>query len=513
MPTHRLIAASGRWPLGLVVLAVLVHGSAAALVEVPGAEARFGWTPPPQGAEFYEVQVSRNGGDFALFAILPGSDPTVSIPGEPGETLVVRVRAALAGALSPFSEPSEEVRFAAAPPPQDPTGGGSTGDAGSGDPGSDTGSTGGSDPGSTGGEVGSGSEDGSGGPDGTPAAAVRVASFGIDAARDVLVAYALDGTPLAESPLAVPAGTDTASLAALSSASCDVDGDGTPEYAIGFGSGGQGLIAIRQGPEEGYGALDWIQVDWDWYNRNIGATRPSCGDVDGDGREEIVVGLAGGSRGWMLAYEDAALGFRPLALSSGSHWFQFDWPWYNARNGETRPTLGDVDGDGRDEVVVGLGRGGNGYFVVLDDAASEFADRDEQSWFRVDLAGYNAANGETRPAVGDLDGDGVDEIVLGLGSGGWSQLLVFDDMRGGLAPMGPGWIQSGWEGYHQADGSTRPAVGDVDGDGTSEILVELGAAGRGWIQVLDGRQLVPVARGGASEAGWVQGSAARQLAR
>ncbi len=503
MRSHRPIQTAGRWTLGALLALALVPGRAGALIDLPGAEARFGWTPPPEGAEFYEVQVARNGGDFTLFAIVPAPESTVSVPGSPGDTVVVRVRAALAGAVSPFSEPSEQVRFVAPPPPPQPADGGSTSEGGGGDPA----------PTAPGDAAAPGSAEDPGN-SGSPAeTAAPVVSFGIDAVRGMLVVYGLDGTRLAESPLEAPSGAAPGSLGDLSAASCDVDGDGVPEYAIGFGSGGQGRIAIREGADAGYRAIDWIQVDWDWYNRKVGATRPSCGDVDGDGREELVVGLAAGSRGWMLAYEDGASGFRPLVLSSGSHWFQFDWPWYNARNGETRPTLGDVDGDGRDEVVVGLGTGGNGYFVVLDDALSDFADRDEQSWYRIDLGAYNASQGETRPAVGDLDGDGLDEIALGLGSGGGSRLLVLDDQAAGLAPIGPGWVQSGWDGYHQADGSTRPAIGDVDGDGSPEILVELGSAGRGWIQVLDGSQLVPVPRGGASEAGWVQGSAARQLAR
>ena len=62
-------------------------------------------------------------------------------------------------------------------------------------------------------------------------------------------------------------------------------------------------------------------------------------------------------------------------------------------------------------------------------------------------AGYNAANGETWPACGDLDGDNKDEIVVGLGngSGGWVQ--IFDDATNDYSPMTTPHGTDGWLHY------------------------------------------------------------------
>ena len=64
-----------------------------------------------------------------------------------------------------------------------------------------------------------------------------------------------------------------------------------------------------------------------------------------------------------------------------------------------------------DEIVAGVDSGGGGCMAVFDDAAHNYA---LLKWIQVQWSAYNAANGEVWPAVGDLDGDGRAEIVAGL---------------------------------------------------------------------------------------------------
>jgi hypothetical protein len=149
-----------------------------------------------------------------------------------------------------------------------------------------------------------------------------------------------------------------------------------------------------------------------------------------------------------------------------------DWPEYNKLNGEMRVATGDIDGDGQDEIIVGLGQVKDapgipgGYFMVLDDDFSIIG------WGQVEWPEYNAINGETRIACGDLDGDGIAEIIVGLGPGGEGRMEVFK--LADLQLNHVTWLQTGWPDYNRANGETRPACGDLDGDGTDEVIAGLG---------------------------------------
>ncbi len=151
----------------------------------------------------------------------------------------------------------------------------------------------------------------------------------------------------------------------------------------------------------------------------------------------------------MQVLDDASAGLASLG------WFQLGWSTYNSSNGETWPAVGDLNGDGTGEIVLGLGNGGEGYVQVRDDAVAGFA---HIRWSQVPWSGYNSAVGATFPAVGDLDGDHRDELVLGLGSyptnGGWVEIR--DDLSSGLAHSS--WARLHWTSYCNSNGLSRPAI-------------------------------------------------------
>ncbi len=256
--------------------------------------------------------------------------------------------------------------------------------------------------------------------------------------------------------------------------------DATKGFYVGLGVGGDGRIAPFQKASAGYAARPLYQLPW---SAN-GETRPAAGNFHGDGRAELVVGFGrfpGATGGYLALLSDSGSGF------SVQRWIRIPWTSYNAANGESWPACGDIDGDGSDEIVVGLGTytPAGGYFCVFEDASANYA---PILWGRVSWSVYNSMDGQTRPAVGDLDGDGASEVLIGLGSypGQGGYLQRFTDQT--VAPVTPnGWLRLSWVAYNAANGETWPACGDVDGDGRAEVCIGLGAypAAGGYVQYRD----------------------------
>jgi hypothetical protein len=287
---------------------------------------------------------------------------------------------------------------------------------------------------------------------------------------------------------------------------CDVDGDGVKELVVGFGpGGGGGWLQVFKESSAGWSHWQWLQIG---FNAAQGETFPACGDLDGDGRDDIVVGLGAGAEGWLkvFTYTGGAFGAMP-GTPTANGWIQVTWAGYNAA---THPAVGDVTGDGRPEIVVGLGPDAGGWLQVFGDRSTGFAPipgtPSPNGWLRA----WSGANGETRPALCDVDGDGTREIVTGFGAGSGGWLQIFGHSPAGFAPFAGavtegavGWLKVTWIGT--SSGETFPACGDFDGDGRDEIVVGLGVGGGGWTQLLDDAtaQFAPLT-GPSSPNGWVQ---------
>jgi len=201
-----------------------------------------------------------------------------------------------------------------------------------------------------------------------------------------------------------------------------------------------------------YSHDNWLRIGWGAYNSANGEARIATGDIDGDGRDEIIIGL-----GPVPGDPTLPGGWFQVLDNDYTHlgWGRINWGSYNSVNGESWPACGDVDGDGRDEIIIGLGPYpvDGGWFEIFDYTSPDVT---HKAWRRLNWGAYNSQSGETRPACGDIDGDDRDEIVIGLGDGGGGWLEVFDDALAGYVHLG--WPHVHWGGYCSGNGETWPAV-------------------------------------------------------
>lgn len=144
-------------------------------------------------------------------------------------------------------------------------------------------------------------------------------------------------------------------------------------------------------------------------------------------------------------------------------------------NGEVMVASGDVDGDGLPELICAHGTGGSSSVRVLELDGTVIA-----SW---KAFGAGNLNGQVHVAAGDVDGDGADEIICGQGQGtSWIKVFEYDGTN----------IKSIKAfGAVNATGEVNVASGDIDADGTDELICGHGWLGKSWVKAfeLDGTKI------------------------
>ncbi len=135
--------------------------------------------------------------------------------------------------------------------------------------------------------------------------------------------------------------------------------------------------------------------------------------------------------------------------------------------GGVRVAAGDLDGDGLPEVVAAPDSGLEGTVRIFQPGGDPLAD----------FPAYPGFLGGVRVASGDLDGDGRAEIVTGPGPGMETNIKVFDGLThsqiGGF-PAFPGF-----------SGGVTVGTADLDDDGRDEIITGTGPGTNSKVRVFD----------------------------
>jgi hypothetical protein len=188
--------------------------------------------------------------------------------------------------------------------------------------------------------------------------------------------------------------TDRAGIFGSSMASGDVDGDGKIDIVLAPGTFGDARLVQRSD-----GACGWQPEAVSVIRPRSYVTSVAAADVNGDGRVEVLVGYTD------FAQDPTMYGIDLLARATDGAWTRTALLRETGRGRIEAITTGDVNGDGKPDVAAV--DGGGEVRVFLGDGHGAFTREQQELSSATHCAGASIV-------IGDLDRDGLGDIVVGF---------------------------------------------------------------------------------------------------
>ena len=263
----------------------------------------------------------------------------------------------------------------------------------------------------------------------------------------------------------------------------DVNGDGYADVIIGAynydsGEPNEGRAYVYHGSRYPPSASPSWTMESDQSNASFGYAVSAAGDVNGDGYADVIVGThlfdsGQTNEGRAYVYHGAAGGLSSVPGSTKESnqvgaWF-----------GQDVSTAGDINGDGYADVIVGAplydnGETAEGRAFVYYGSASGLA---HTAAWTAEGNQEGAQFGSHVSTAGDIDGNGLDDVIIGVPSYGTAfqrrlgRVYVYYSARGiGLLSSRPQIFEGGKP--NERLGEHVSTAGDVNGDGFAEIIID-----------------------------------------
>jgi len=259
----------------------------------------------------------------------------------------------------------------------------------------------------------------------------------------------------------------------------DVDDDGDADIVIG-GMDQQVYAWDEDGERLSGFPVRLAYPGYEEFSTRI-ISSPAVGDVDEDGRVEIVIGTNETLNGYngaiyVLEHDGSVKDRWPQAVFGA---YTQVLP-YVGEGVPVSPALADLDGDGDLEIAAWTQAGEYNLFHHTGDEYVIPAKAADRYGSKATLKDGSTFPLITNPSFGDLDNDGVPELVSSGTGSDYAVGIVFDGRRVDFAHSIGAWSADG----DFLDAFPRPmedmmffanpAIGDIDGDQDPEIIVGTG---------------------------------------
>ncbi|MEL6614949.1 MAG: FG-GAP-like repeat-containing protein, partial [Bacteroidota bacterium] len=246
----------------------------------------------------------------------------------------------------------------------------------------------------------------------------------------------------------------------------DLDGDGLPDVAVGAAffntanGSDTGAVFVYSNANTGTGIAEWTAVGEDTFD-NFGTEVASVGDRNGDGFGDWLIGADGNDGAGVDRGKAYLYHGGPLADGVPDATYDFVLGGDNLGFGGSLAGVGDLDADGVPDMVVGAAGGGTGFVQFIQSSATTFT-----------VAGEAAGDffGASVAAAGDVNGDGHPDVIVG--APGHSSLSadrgrVYLFFGGPTLGFTPDLIIDGASSNLGAEVS---GAGDLNGDGYADFM-------------------------------------------
>ena len=276
----------------------------------------------------------------------------------------------------------------------------------------------------------------------------------------------------------------------------DVNGDGLDDIIIGarltdpssgsnsgasyvvFGSTDSGSIALSDIIAGNNGFVLNGANAGDYSGRSVSG----AGDVNGDGLDDIIIGASGANSSSGASYvvfgksDGNAVELSDIADGAG---FVLNGATMDDQSGISVSGAGDVNGDGLDDIIIGASGANDNreasyvVFGKADGSAVELSDiATDNNGFVLNGVTMDDQSGFSVSSAGDVNGDGLDDILIGASGANY---VVFGKADGDAIELSDiaaddGFVINGVDENDQS-GISVSGAGDINGDGLDDILI------------------------------------------
>ena len=292
----------------------------------------------------------------------------------------------------------------------------------------------------------------------------------------------------------------------------DVNGDGFDDIIVGAflsnqGSGTTYVVFGKSTPFQAsleLSSLDGtngFRLDGVATYGQSGESVSTAGDINGDGRSDLIVGATGinsngvSSGGAYVVFGQSSFAANPsLSNLFGGNGFRIDGVAAYDNAGDSVSAAGDVNGDGRDDLIVGAigatpnGRLSGSSYVMFGKstpftATLGLSNLSGANGFRLDGVTAYDRSGHSVSDAGDINDDGFDDLIIGAyladpnGYASGASYVVFGKgipypAIAALASLNGnnGFRLEGAKAVDRA-GYSVGAAGDINGDGIDDLII------------------------------------------